>query len=280
MPHAIHVPAHVTTCRRPAVPALLSLAAVGILGLSACGATPAGTPSSAAAPQTQATDAAETEEAEPAETEDAAEGETGAAGLSALSEEQMMEALVGPGDLPEAPTGHSTHTGIDYFHEEIAVEFQDYRDRFGPGDCAGVMDSINVDLIGDDADDGLMHMYRLPAEEDINSLLYVWVLAYDRDVDTSEVWEQISEHCLGDQLRNDTDSVDMATFDAGGFTGVQLGISSEVDGALEDFTTFSAAIDAGENLVMMSSVGVEEDRFREILQTQEQKLTALQEPAG
>lgn len=258
------------------MPAFLSLAAVGILGLSACGDAPAGTPSSAATPQTQGTEAPEPEESEPAETE----GETGAAGLSALSEEQMMEALVGPGDLPEAPTGHSTNTGIDYFHEEIAVEFQDYRDRFGPGDCASVMDSINVSLIGDGADDGLMHMYRLPAEEDINSLLYVWVLAYDRDVDTTEVWEQIEEHCLDTQLRNDTDSVDVAAFDAGGFTGVQLGISSEFNGAPEDFITFSAAIDAGENLVMMSSVGVEEDRFREILQTQEEKLAALQEPAG
>lgn len=74
--------------------------------------------------------------------------------------------------------------------------------------------------------------------------------------------------------------MDVAAFDAGGFTGVQLGISSEFDGGPEDFTTFSAAIDAGENLVMMSSVGVEEDRFREILQTQEQKLAALHEPAG
>lgn len=278
MHHAIHVPAHVATRPRAPLPALLSLAAVGILGLSACGDAPAGTPSSAATPQTQGSQAPATEESEPADSD--TEAQSGAAGLSALSEEQMMEALVGPGDLPEAPTGHSTHTGIDYFHEEIAVEFEDYRDRFGPGDCAAVMDSINVDLIGDGADDGLMHMYRLPAEGDINSLLYVWVLAYDRDVDTTEVWEQIEEHCLNDQLRNDTDSVDVAAFDAGGFTGVQLGISSEFDGGPEDFTTFSAAIDAGENLVMMSSVGVEEDRFREILQTQEQKLAALHEPAG
>lgn len=260
------------------MPALTALAASGLFVLSACGFGPDGAPSSAAVAPTEAAEAAETEGSDSDQTAEAAEDEVGAAGLGPLDADQMMQALVEPGDLPETPAGHSTHTGVEYFHDEVAVEFKDYRDRFGPGDCTGVMDSINVDLVGDGADEGLMHMYRFSDGEELTGLLYVWALAYDREVDTSEVWDRIGDHCADAPLRNDTDSVDVAVFDVGSFTGVQLGIHTGSEESAEDVTTFSAAIDAGQNLIMMSSVDLDEDRFRDIVETQEQKLAALAEP--
>lgn len=194
--------------------------------------------------------------------------------LPSLESAQMMDALISPSDLSEVPEGHSTHSGADYFHQEIAVEFQDYRDRFGPGECASTMDSINVDLVGEGAEEGLMHIYSFSDAqgEQQSGLLYVWMLSYDHAVNTSPVWRDVDDHCSGEQLQNGDDSVGVTAFDAGDFTGVQLSIQRESEDRAEDFTTFSASVDAGENLVMMSSVGLGEERFREVVQTQEQKL--------
>src|SRR5699024_8982308 len=148
-----------------------------------------------------------------------------------------------------------THSGTDYFHQEIAVEFQDYRDRFGTSECTTTMDSINVELVDEGVQDGLMHIYRFDNSggEEPNGLLYVWMLSYDSPINTSTVWGDVGEHCSASQLQNGEDSVDVATFDAGDFTGVQLGIHRESEDRAEDFTTFSASVDAGENLVVLSS---------------------------
>ena len=268
------VPHHAGTQQRPSAAALAGVVVVGLAALSACSGITADPPSSAGASEASQTETAEASSSEPSEPNERQDEETGAAELPSLTAEQMLDALISPSDLPGVPEGHSTHSGTDYFHEEIAVEFQDYRDRFGTSECTTTMDSINVDLVGEGAEDGLLHMYSLSSAEDEaqTDLLYVWMLGYDDHVNTSSVWSAVGDDCDGDRLQNGADSVDVSAFEAGDFTGVQLGIHRESEEHPEEFTTFSASVDAGENLVLMSSVGLDEERFRDIVQTQEQKL--------
>ncbi|MGO1193049.1 MAG: hypothetical protein ACTMHH_04160 [Nesterenkonia sp.] len=267
MHHVTPAPQTLGTRSRLPAAALTGLTLVGLAALSACSAGVTDPPTSAGASQASSTEAAQPETSRSSEPQ---EQQTASEELVALTPEQMMDVLISPSDLSAVPEGHSTHSGSNYFHEEIAVEFQDYRDRFGTSECTTTMDSINVDLVGEGAEDGLMHMYSFTSSdgEEQTGLLYVWMLAYDRPINTSPVWSAVGEHCTGTQLQNGADSVDVATFDAGDFTGVQLGIH----GDSEEFTTFSASVDAGENLVMMSSVGLEEERFRDVVRTQQLKL--------
>lgn len=258
---------HPGTRQRLSAAALAGSAALGLAVLSACGGVASDASSSTAS------DATQTETAAPQTGESSPEAEpTPDQELPGLSSEQMVEVLISPSDLPAVPAGHATHSGADYFHEEIAVEFQDYKDRFGPSECTTAMDSINVDLVGEGADEGLMHTYRFADEGEQTGLLYVWMLAYDRPVDTAPVWDGIDEHCSQTQLQNGTDSVDVHSFDVGEFSGLQLGIHRGSQGSEEEFTTFSASMDVGENLLMMSSVGLDEASFDDIVQTQQQKV--------
>lgn len=246
----------------------------GLLALTGCSPTPVGTPSSAAGVQSQPAESGDSSAADPGPTDESASPSREDEPLEALTSDEMLDLLIGPGDLPEAPSGHSTHSGAEYFEDEVVVEFHDYRDRFGQGACAATMDSINVDLIGDDVEDGLMHMYRFSNQQGQDGLLYVWAVAYVREVDTSQVWDEVESQCTDSALQNETDSVDVSGFDVESFSGVQLTIQSRAEGAEEAVTTFSAAADTGENLVMMSSVGLEEDQFRDIVETQQRKLAA------
>ncbi|GAA4828065.1 hypothetical protein GCM10023354_02660 [Garicola koreensis] len=278
MHHVTSVPQHAGTRNSPAAKTLTGLCVVGLGALTACSGVASDAVSSDATGSAATAEATQTETSAPQTSESSEpQEEAKVEDLPSLDSEQMMDALISPSDLPEVPEGHSTHSGTDYFHQEIAVEFQDYRDRFGTSECTTTMDSINVDLVDEGAQDGLMYIYSFPHSDgdQRSGVLYAWMLSYDRPINTAPVWSDVGEHCSGSQLQNGADSVDVTTFDAGDFTGVQLGIHRESDDRAEDFTTFSASVDAGENLVMMSSVGLGEERFREVVQTQQQKLEQL-----
>lgn len=260
-----------------AAPALACLAA-GLLGLSACTPTAEGTASAAQPTDAEPSGSTEAFHDEADQEQETAAEEADEPVLEALSEEEMLEVLIGPGDLPEPPAGHSTNSGIDYFQEQVAVEFDDYRDRFGPSECASAMDSINLSLVGDGAAEGLLHTYRFAdGGESPAGLLYVWALSYDHDVDASGIWARIEQHCVEAPLQNDSDSVMVDTFEAEEFTGVQLDMDSASEEAEESLTSFSATAEVGHNLVMMSSVGLSEDDFRELVQIQQRKLSAARE---
>lgn len=236
-----------------------------MLGSSACGSEE---------PAVQSAEPTTVQAAEPTEetTEDPQDGgEEPEPSLGPLDEDQLMDLLVSSADLPAPPTGHSTHVGLGYFTEFIAVAHQDYRETFGENECTTAMDTINVELIGGDPVEGLVHEFQLPREETGEARLYVWALSYEREVDSARVWDQILQGCEGG-LDSPTDTVTIDPLNAEGFTGVSLDMRSERDGVPPRITGYSATADAGHNLVMMSSVGLTEEEFLQVAAAQAAKI--------
>ncbi|WP_146340040.1 hypothetical protein [Nesterenkonia sp. NBAIMH1] len=254
-------------------------AASAVCLLSACGAdeTPNGedeTPEPTAE-ATEGTTASPDEES-PAEDDEPSEPEP-------FSGEEMTEILLTSGELPETPTGHSTHTGLDWFTEELAVESTAYADAFGESECASALDTINVDLVGEEAQEGLAHEYQRTTGEDdgdaedaATETLVVWALAYPADTsrETAELWEDLAASCEDDLERGgDTISVEpLEPSDDELFTGMSLTITmSDGDDAAE-IDVFSATADVGPNTVMLSAVNMDRSTFVDLLDAQEDKI--------
>src|SRR5699024_9754084 len=159
--HVTSVSQHAGTGTSFAAKARAGLCVVGLAALAACsGVSSEAVSSDATGPAATAQTAPAGASAPEASESTEAQGDVDVEDLPSLDSEQMMAALISPSDLPQVPEGHSTHSGTDYFHQEIAVEFQDYRDRFGTSECTTTMDSINVELVDEGVQDGLMHIYR------------------------------------------------------------------------------------------------------------------------
>jgi hypothetical protein len=200
----------------------------------------------------------------------------------ALTDEEKLEILLSTADLPASPEGHSTYESLSYFQESIAVEYTHYQETFDASECSAVRDRINIDLIGEDPQSGLAHAYTLPAEEGSDEQyrpqIYVWVLSYDRGVDTSSVWNYVHEHCTGGQLASGAEEVEIEPFTLEDSAEVRTeGISMVIhrDGEPIDSPAavrHSMTVDFGDNLVMLSAVGLNESEFAELASVQTQKL--------
>ncbi|NDK31452.1 hypothetical protein [Nesterenkonia haasae] len=239
---------------------------------------------------TQETEPSDTGTAAPEGSEQTTEGteEAPAEGAAeveepgALTDEEKLEVLLSSADLGVSPEVHATHEGLSYFQENIAVEYTHYTEIFDETECATAMDRINVDLVGEDPQSGLAQAYTLPPEEgtdeEYRPQVYAWMLSYDREVDTSSVWNYVHEHCTGVQLQSGTDEVEIEPFtleDSAELSTDGVSMVIHRDGAPIDSPAavrHSMTIDFGDNLVMISAVGLSETEFAELAAAQSQKL--------
>lgn len=258
-------------------------AAVSALLLSSCAADDApdaddGAPETTAEPAEEGT-------AAPGEDEEAEE-EDGGAEPEPLSKEEMAEVLLTSGDLPETPSGHSTHTGLSWFIDELAVESNAYEEAFGESECAQALDTINVDLVGEGAEAGLAHEYRRPLSEDEEpedaedspvETLVVWALAYPEGEEsrTAPLWDELAEDCA-DGLDHHHEEVEIAPLEADEdfpFSGMSLTIRMEdEEGGTSQVEVYSATADVGPNTVMLSAVNMDQATFEDLLEVQSEKL--------
>ncbi|WP_147104592.1 hypothetical protein [Nesterenkonia populi] len=255
------------------------IAAASALLLSACG-DDENADAEGGSPQPTAETAEETAAA-PGEAEETAEDDE-QQDPEPLSEEEMMDILLTSGELPETPTGHSTHTGLGWFDEELAVESGAYADAFGESECAAALDTVNVSLVGEDAQAGVAHEYRRTlddedAEEGPMETLVVWALAYPEESpsQTSELWEDLTAACSdGLDLRDEEiDVAPLETDDDYPFNGMSLTITmgDEEDGASR-VEVYSATADVGPNTIMLSAVNMDQETFTDLLDIQSEKL--------
>lgn len=200
-----------------------------------------------------------------------------------LTEEQMLEVLLSSADLPVDPQGHSTHSGISYFEENLAVEHSVYEQTFGGNECAESMTRFNIDLIGEGAESGLLHRYELPADGVHPAPeVFLWVLSYPDEVDSSTVWEPLYRNCSGIQLEAQADYVEIDRYltqdQDPPFGGITMRIHSEnsESGSYDVIEGHSVTADFGHNLVVMSTLGVDVEMFEELLDLQGEKLADFQ----
>lgn len=261
--------------------------AVTVLGvLTGCGDSDRGaanlTPRETEAPETGTAAPEGPADAPEGSEEASAEDEAEEMDPGALSHDEKIDVLLSSADLPVSPEGHATHDGLSYFQESIAVEYTHYTETFQETECATAMDRINVDLIGEDPQSGLAHAYTLPPEEESDDeyrpQVYVWMLSYDREVDTSSVWSYVHEHCTAGQLQSGAEQVEIEPFALGDSAELSTdGVSMVIhrDGAPIDSAAavrHSMTVDFGDNLVMLSAVGLSESEFAELAAVQAQKL--------
>ncbi|TLP79014.1 hypothetical protein [Nesterenkonia sphaerica] len=267
----------------------VSVVAVSAMGfLAACGASDQDQQDQAE-PQSQGTPGSAEGATEPGEPDREPEGSAaspeGNAEVhrpGALSEQEKLEVLLSSADLPVSPQGHSTYEDLSYFQESIAVEYTHYQDSFDETECSAVMDRINVDLVGEDPRSGLAHAYTLPAvegsDQEYQPQIYVWVLSYDREVDTSSVWHYVHENCTGGQLASGTEEVEIEPFSVDDSAGLPAeGISMVIHRNGEPIDSpaavrHSMTLDFGDNLVMLSAVGLDEEDFADLAAVQAHKL--------
>lgn len=247
---------------------------------------PAETATEEAAPQTyEGTEGAEPDD-EDGEGDTAEETES----IGPLDEEQMMELLLAPGELPESAEGHSTYSGLGYFEEYIAVERSEYQDAFGQSECAQDMDRVNLELVGEDPQTGVMHEYRLPTASgasgvDASAEVYVWMLSYPEGtgVESNGIWENIAEHCAASPLEAEGDQIEIEAFTLDSTEWPMSGISRQIemedpeDGDLQVIEGYSVTADFGSNLLMMTAVAVDAETFTEIAEAQAEKLAQYED---
>lgn len=210
----------------------------------------------------------------------AAEAATAELEITDLTEDQMMDVLLTSSDLVNPPEGHSTDTGLAYFEEKIAVNPGVYTEIFGPNACARQMDEINLNLVGEGALTGVLHEYRRTGADGSPELLFVWMLSYPRDVDTSSTWEKLLAACEGQGLRNDTEQITISALDHEPFSGVNMQFLSEVEAESGVTQGQSASAAFGQNLVMMSAINMEDRDFAVLMDRQAEKITELEASLG
>ncbi|GAA1816966.1 hypothetical protein [Nesterenkonia flava] len=221
------------------------------------------------------------EETAQAGSEEPSAGEEQAEGVPVppLSEEHMMAALLTSAELPGIPDGHTTHYGVEYFEDEIAVDQGFYVETFGESTCAARMDSINQDLITHGAIDGLLHAYRTSmGEQDTESRLYLWALSYAEPVSTSGIWNDVVSACSEEGLSRGGESIEVRSFSQSPFSGIQITATSENDDGSEiTFQGYSATADFGHTIVMVTSANMGEQEFAEVTTLQAEKLESFQQ---
>lgn len=244
--------------------ALLTLSA---LVLTACSGSDAADEAPAAPFAAVSTDGSE----EPEEAQAAAGDQPVVAAESdhaALSEEQILEALLDEGDMPFEVLQFAETTGTQYFRDRMGVNQGVYVDGFGESECAAAMDAVNVDLIGEDPESGVIR--EVGYEEGSMAL---WMLSYDRPAESASVWEQLLESCGGSVLENESEVAEFGGFSHGAFGGMTMQMHL-ADGSVVE--GWFATRDFGNNLVMISALNLDQPVFEELVEAQDEKLDALE----
>lgn len=200
---------------------------------------------------------------------------------AAMSDEAMGEVLINSSDLPDAPDGYSAQTGVDYFAQYLAPGTTLYSQSFGGSACAAAMDSINSDLMGADpeaagAQSGLIREFQLASSEEKAPMVYAWMVSYDHQVDSLPVWNAIYDNCLDQALSTDEDQVTIEALTAEDFTGVSLTMELFRGDSPRTIEGYSATLDLGRNLLMISAVDLEESDFLAMLDAQQQRIDHAQ----
>lgn len=259
-----------------------ALLALSVLTLTACSSSDPAAAETAEAPYAavsteEAAAAAEAgegmgaaPEGEPAAS--SAEGDAAEAGEieeapAALSEEEILGLLLDEEEMPLEVLEFAETTGTEYFHERMGVNQGVYTEGFGESECAAAMDAVNVDLIGDDPLEGVIREIGYA-----DGSMALWMLSYDRQADSAQVWEDLLGACESTVLENETETAEFASFSHGAFGGMSMQMDFEDGSAVEGWF---ATVDYGENLVMISAINVDQSVFEQLVEAQSARLPAV-----
>ncbi|MCH8564202.1 hypothetical protein LTH96_00420 [Nesterenkonia sp. LB17] len=212
--------------------------------------------------------------------EDPAEDETGTEESAAsdadelLTEREISQVLVTESELPFAPDSHSTLTGLNFFKDQLGAAAEVYTESFGEGECASAMDRINADLIGERPELGVVQEYKHELADRTESL-YVWMLGLEDPPESAVIWDRVIEACTAEPLRGETDSVDVEAFEAHDFRGLELNMKVHDGESMVEVLGFSASVDYGRHLLMVSAANMDAETFDAIVERQAGKLATF-----
>lgn len=182
-------------------------------------------------------------------------------------------------ELPFTPDSHSTLTGLDFFQNQLGVAAEVYTESFGEGECASAMDRINADLIGERPELGVVQEYQ-HEHDDRTESLYVWMLGLEESPDSGAIWDRVVEACTAQPLRGETDSVDFEAYEAHDFRGLELDMEVHDGESVVEVLGFSASMDYGRHLLMVSAANMDAETFDTIVELQAKKLATFDHQRG
>lgn len=273
--------------------ALLGIAAAVTLAATACSADPqdsgpeqntasvSGLPSQSAeagAPQDASAEdgSAQDPSAEDgsSQDDDGAEASPAPASEELLTEREIAQILLTESELPFTPDSHSTLTGLDFFEDQLGAAAEVYTESFGEGECAAAMDRINADLVGESPERGVVQEYQRELTDRTESL-YVWMLGLQEPPNSGAVWDRVTEACAAAPLEGETDSVDFEPFEAHDFRGLELNMEVYDGESMVEVLGFSASVDYGRHLLMVSAANMDAETFEAIVERQADKLATF-----
>lgn len=196
-----------------------------------------------------------------------------------LTQREISQILLTQSELPFAPDSHSTLTGLDFFQNQLGVAAEVYTESFGEGECASAMDRINADLIGERPELGVVQEYQHELGGRTESL-YVWMLGLEESPDSGAIWDRVIEACTAQPLRGETDSVDFEAYEAHDFRGLELDMEVHDGESLVEVLGFSASMDYGRHLLMVSAANMDAETFDAIVELQAKKLATFDHQRG
>lgn len=192
-----------------------------------------------------------------------------------LSEQEISQILLTQSELPFTPDRHSTLTGLDFFTDQLGAAAEVYTEGFGEGACTSAMDRVNADLIGERPERGVVQEYHHVLADRTESL-YVWMLGLGDQPNSKMIWDRVLDACTTQPLRGETDSVDIEPFAAHDFRGLELEMEVHDGESMVEVLGFSASIDYGSHLLMVSAANMDAETFDSIVERQAEKLAAFE----
>lgn len=196
-----------------------------------------------------------------------------------FTQREISQILLTQSELPFTPDSHSTLTGLDFFQNQLGVAAEVYTESFGEGECASAMDRINADLIGERPELGVVQEYQ-HEHDDRTESLYVWMLGLEESPDSGAIWDRVVEACTAQPLRGETDSVDFEAYEAHDFRGLELDMEVHDGESVVEVLGFSASMDYGRHLLMVSAANMDAETFDTIVELQAKKLATFDHQRG
>lgn len=191
-----------------------------------------------------------------------------------LTEREIAQILLTESELPFTPDSHSTLTGLDFFQDQLGVAAEVYTESFGEGECTAAMDQINADLVGESPERGVVQEYQRELTDRTESL-YVWMLGLQEPPNSGAVWDRVTEACTAAPLEWETDSVNFEAFEAHDFRGLELNMEVHDGESMVEVFGFSASVDYGRHLLMVSAANMDAETFDAIVERQADKLATF-----
>ncbi|MGJ9372691.1 hypothetical protein [Nesterenkonia sp. CF4.4] len=206
--------------------------------------------------------------------DDAAEESPAPESEELLTEPEIAEILLTASELPFTPDSHSTLTGLDFFEDQLGAAADVYTESFGEGECASAMDRINADLVGESPELGVVQEYQHELADRTESL-YVWMLGLQEPPNSGAVWDRVTEACTAEPLQGETDSVNFEAFENHDFRGLELNMEVHDGESMVEVLGFSASVDYGRHLLMVSAANMDAETFDAIVERQADKLATF-----